>query len=209
MDEKSPGGQRNASDTPDGNKDKFAWFYAMNADPTVSIAAKAVGGVCVMKLAGRKGHFKATYKFIANLCGTSQRTVRRALADLIDKRYLHADICEGSASTYYLNPPVQRLQVWLDAEWDYKHDIERWLNAECNYEREIDQWLFAENFHKKKKFQDAIYAAAIARGANPDLARRTADLFLNKYLEHGYELDPVDGVEAINSLQPEVFGEST
>ena len=122
---KNPADASGTPGTRDGNKEKFAWFYVMNADPTVSIAAKAVGGVCVMKLAGHKGHFKATYKSIANLCGISQRTVRRALADLVDKRYLHAELVEGAASTYYLNPPAQRLQDWLDAEWDYQRDIER------------------------------------------------------------------------------------
>ena len=193
------GGDKPVSETRQGNKDKFAWFYAMLADRKVTNAGKAVGAGCVMKLAGSKGHFKATRKAIANLCGMSQATARLGLASLIDNRYLRADLVEGAASTYYLIHPDAREQLWLDAERDYKRAIHEWLYAEkWHNDKQVQNQLLAEK--QFRQFQDAVFKAAINRGIPDADAHRVAGRFLEKYGELGYELDPIAGAEAVNSL---------
>lgn len=187
-----------APDTRDGNKNKFAWFYDMLADPTVSLAAKVVGTGCCMKLAGRKGHFKATRKAIANLCGISQSTVRRGLADLIDKHFLEADIHEGAASTYYLILPAQRWESWLNAESEYENEIAR-------SHSQIERWLWAEKFHKQNRFRDAICEASMARGADRDRARRIADELVDKFQDREWDLDPASGLAYVAAYRADYF----
>ncbi len=192
------------SATRQGNQDKFAWFYAMLADPEVSLKGKAVGAGCVMKMAGHKGHFKATRKAIANLCGTSIATVRRALDDLIDKRYLNVEYGEGSnaANTYHLIFPVQRCEEWLEAETEYKRETHR-------AEWKIRNWLFAEskwlNEQKEKQFRVAVFDASTARGADAGRAQRITDHLVRKFRENERELDVEGGLASIAKAPDDVF----
>ena len=187
-----------APDTRDGNKNKFAWFYEMLADETVSLAAKVVGTGCVMKMAGRKGHFKTTRKAVANLCGISQSTVRRGLADLIAKRFLEADLVDGAASTYYLILPAKRLQERLDKERELQVESAR-------AEQETGRWLWAEKLHKENQFRDAVREASIARGADAVLAARIAKNLAARVVKEGDELEVDLGLEIIASWKDESF----
>jgi hypothetical protein len=198
-----------APDTRDGNKDKFAWFYAMMADTEVSNAAKVVGSGCVMKMAGSKGHFKTTRKAVAALCGISQATVRRGLADLIDKRYLDADLVEGAASTYTLILPAQRYEGWLAAEREFEREVER-----ANYA--FESWLYAEKkYHDEQKilrdeqmelpFRIAVFDASIARGADEGRAFEIAKHLFGKFRDQGLELDVEQGLAAVARSKDEVF----
>ena len=193
-----PAAPADAPDLRDGNKNKFAWFYEMLGDPTVSLAAKVVGTGCVMKMAGRKGHFKATRKAIANLCGCSQSTVRRGLADLIAKKFLHDDTHEGAASTYYLILPAQRWEMWFHEESEYERDT-------AHAQREMKRWLFAEKLHTKNQFRDAIYEASLARGADQDRARRISDWLVGKFGERDLDLDIANGLAWVAASKPAVF----
>jgi len=191
-----------APDTRDGNKNKFAWFYEMLADPSVSLAAKVVGTGGCMKMAGRKGHFKATRKAIANLCGISQSTVRRGLADLIDKRFLDADLVGGAANTYYLILPAQRLAQWLVAEQEYKRAI-------AHAEWAMSRWLYAEkkwlDDQMELPFRIAVFDASIARGADQDRAFQIAKHRFGKFRDLGLDLDVEEGLATVARSQDEVF----
>ncbi|MGV0991100.1 MAG: hypothetical protein ACOYB7_02495 [Mycobacterium sp.] len=191
-----------ASATRQGNKDKFAWLYAMMADPTVSIAAKVVGAGCAMKMAGSKGHFKATRKAVANLCGISQATVRRGLADLIDKRFLDVDLVEGAANTYHLIFPAQRCQEWWKAEWEYEQETAR-------ADAQISDWLYAEKKWRdnqmETQFRAAIFEASIARGADAGRATWIAERIVVIYRERGLELNTEWGLATIAKWTDEVF----
>ena len=196
------GADKPVSATRQGNKDKFAWFYDMLADPTVSIAAKVVGTGCCMKMAGCKGHFKTTRKAVANLCGISQATVRRGLADLIDKRYLDAELVDGAASTYHLIYPAQRYEEWLEAEQKYNCEIKR-------AEHQIREWLWAEkkwrDERQEKQFRQAVLVASYKRGATLDRARQIADRTVAKYRAEGVELDVERALAAIANTADDVL----
>ena len=195
-----------APDLRDGNKNKFAWFYEMLADPSVSLAAKVVGTGCCMKMAGRKGHFKATRKAIANLCGISQSTVRRGLADLIDKRFLDADVAEGAANTYHFILPAQRLAQWLVAEKEYEREIASAAHA-------ISNWLYAEKKYRDEqmefKFRRAVLVASVKRGAAFDHAQRIAERLVAQYRDKGLELDVEQGLATIARSKDEAFTPAT
>lgn len=186
-----------APDTRDGNKDKFAWFYAMMADPTVSIKAKAIGAACIVKWAGRKGYFKATHKAIAQLCATSQTTVRRALADLIDLRYLTVELGQrsGAANTYTLKLPAQRYEEWLKAEDEYRRVIERWLYTEKKWRDE----------HAENQFRRAVLVASVNRGAEFYCAQRFAAELVREYRAKGLELDIEQGLKWVAISKQELF----
>jgi hypothetical protein len=191
-----------APDTRDGNKNKFAWFYEMLADTEVSNAAKVVGTGCVMKMAGRKGFFKTTYKAVAALCGMSQATARRALADLIARRYLDAELVGGAASTYHLILPAQRLAQWLDREKEYNDGI-------ASAEHAMRSWLFAENKwrneHTESLFRKAVFDASIARGADEDDAHRIAEQVVAEYRAKGFELDVEQGLGTVARSTDDAF----
>ncbi len=201
---REPAPDKPVGDPRQGNKDKFAWFYDMLADTEVSNAAKVVGSGCVMKMAGRKGHFKATRKAIATLCGISQATVRRGLADLITLRYLTVELGEGSgaANTYYLKLTAQRYEEWLTAEWEYRQEIAR-------AENELSRWLYAEKQwlanQKEIPFRAAVFDASIARGADPDHALRITDHLVRRYRDKGLELDIESGLASVAASKDEVF----
>jgi hypothetical protein len=193
-----------AADTRDGNKNKFAWLYDVYADPAVSLKAKVVGPACALKLAGRKGFFKATRKAIANLCGTSHATVRRALDDLTAQKYLTVEKGEGAsaANTYHLILPAQRLAQWLDAEKGYERDV-------ASAEHAIRSWLFAENKwrneHTESLFRKAVFDASIARGADAAKAALIAERLAARVREEGDELEVDLGLAVIASWKDETF----
>jgi len=199
--EKAPA---DAPDTRDGNKNKFAWVYDVYADPAVSLKAKVVGPACALKLAGRKGFFKATRKAIANLCGTSQATVRRALDDLAAQNYLTVEKGEGAgaANTYRLILPAQRYEKWLDVEAASRRESERAKNAMSN-------WLYAENKYldeqTETKFRRAVLIASTKRGAEFDHARRIAEDLAAQYRAEGAELDIERALAAVANTKDEVF----
>ena len=194
----------NTGDPRQGNKDKFAWFYEMLADTEVSNAAKVVAAGCVMKMAGRKGYFKATRKAIANLCGMSPATVRRGLDDLMARRYLQVEIGEGSgaANTYHLILPAQRLAQWLTEETRHR-------NAIARDEDQIRKWLFAEKRYLdgqiESQFRVAVFNASIARGADAQRAAQIGDWIVAKYRENGLELDIERGLATVANSKDEVF----
>jgi hypothetical protein len=134
---------------PNGNQQKFAWIYALGADTSLSAPAKIVATLTALKLAGHKGHFKATHKHIAALCGMNHRTVRRAVDELADQNYW--DVGDGGASgvanTYIIWPPDERLELWLEAEKDF---VEEWLDAQREYKRLCERWLNAEYTEVRK-----------------------------------------------------------
>jgi hypothetical protein len=139
---------------PNGNQQKFAWIYALGADTTLSAPAKTVATLTALKLAGHKGHFKATHKAIANLCGMTYRTVRRAADELAYQNYwdIGSGAGAGAANVYLIIPPDERIEMWLDAEGDHRSLCRRWLDAEQQFAWEwlsaekqfIKQWLDAE-----------------------------------------------------------------
>ena len=187
-----------------GNKDKFAWFYAMMADPEVSLKGKAIGAACVMKMAGHKGHFKATRKAVANLCGTSIATVRRALDDLIDTRYLDVEYGEGAgaANTYTLISPAQRCEEWLNAETEYQRGMARAENKMRNWLHAEKKWCEQQ---QELPFRTAIVDACLARGATPVRAHQIADQLVGKYRDQGIDLDIEGGLAAVSNAPDDRF----
>ena len=115
-----------------GNQIKFAWVYDLCADTELSAPAKLTATATALKLAGRKGHFKATHKAIGALCGMTQRTVRRAADELACQNYWEIRSTDrgGGANVYTIIPPDERLELWLEVERGYKQDCREWLDAE-------------------------------------------------------------------------------
>jgi hypothetical protein len=166
---------------PDGNKQKFAWIYAMAADTKLSDSAKLVGTMSALKLAGRKGHLKATHKALANLCGMSHRTVQRAVAELDRENYWNIDARSGGANEYFIIHPDERVEEWDYAAADYRRAYQAWVNAESNYKRRCDKWLDAEQEFEQRRYAQkwldaesdaktaytiAVFRACLDRGAS-------------------------------------------
>jgi putative sterol carrier protein len=126
---------------PNGNQQKFAWIYALGADKTLSAPAKTVATLTALKLAGHKGYFKATHKHIAALCGMTYITVRRAADELYREKYWDIDAASGGTNTYFIIPPADRIEDWLDAERDHRQLCQKWLSAENQF---VQKWLSAE-----------------------------------------------------------------
>lgn len=136
-----------ASTAVEGNQQKFAWLYALLGDTEISATAKTVGIGTALKLAGRKGYFKATRKAIANLCGLSLSTVNRAFVELAGNNYWGIDYKTGGANIYTLIMPDRRLEMWLASESEYQRQCRKWLWAE---DEAIRSWLDAERAYKSK-----------------------------------------------------------
>jgi DNA-binding transcriptional ArsR family regulator len=138
---------------PNGNQQKFAWIYDLGANTSLSAPAKTVATLTALKLAGHKGYFKATHKAIANLCGMTHRTVRRAIDELADQNYWDIGSTDrgGGANFYRIIPPEDRLELWLDVEKEF---VEDWLDAQREYKRLCERWLNAE-YAEYRKWLDA------------------------------------------------------
>lgn len=130
-----------APEPTNGNHVKFAWLYDLCADTKLSAPAKLVATLTVLKLAGRKGHFKATHKAIGALCGMKYMTVRRAADDIYRENYWDITDTSGGANVYTIIPPDERMELWKDAVREYQEDCRDWLDAEKDF---VQEWLYEE-----------------------------------------------------------------
>ncbi len=201
-------------DNPNGQRDKFAWIYAVLADSEVSHSAARMAVAAAFKKAGRKGFLKASRKELGQLSGQTARNAQRGINELAEKNYWAIESSTGGASTYTLIPPDARLQIWLDAERKYKRDYELWLHEENNHKYRCDKWLDAENkYHwimaereARTQFKDAVSVAVICRGGDPTIAGRVAAIAWRDHTEGKVTLDEalkmIDGAPA-ERFQPE------
>jgi hypothetical protein len=158
---------------PTGNQQKFAWIYDLGANKELSATAKTVATLAALKMAGQKGHFKASHKAIADLCGMSHRTARRAVDELFDRWYWEVESGAGGANTYTIIPPDERLEMWLDEERDWENECRKWEQAKDRWEFDVKKWLKAEATHfwleaeaaERDNYITTIFDALIARGA--------------------------------------------
>jgi hypothetical protein len=193
---------------PDGNKQKFAWIYAMAADTKLSDSAKLVGTMSALKLAGRKGYFKATHKALANLCGMTYRTVRRAVDELSRENYWSIDATSGGANEYFIIHPDERVDAWYQAIADYRRAYQAWVNAESNYKRSCGKWLDAEREFEQRRYaqkwldaeSDAktaytieVFSACLDRGASYE---RGMDIAEAAWTDHQLGRLPIEGALA-------------
>lgn len=127
---------------------KFNWSRDVSADPHLSQAAKHLAARMAIDKFGTSGTARATQKELANICGTTIRTIRRATTELGEGSYW--DVAQlGGANRYTLIPPDERVERWNDArrqwesicrKWDkWKSDCGRWLEKEAQH-----LWLDAE-----------------------------------------------------------------
>lgn len=126
----------------EGNQQKFAWIYELMSDTSLSAAAKTVGVGTALKMAGRKGYFKATRKAISSLCGMSLSTINRAFVELAAQYYWGIEYKIGGANVYTLIMPERRLELWLASESKYDRQVRKWLFEEERI------WLDAERAFK-------------------------------------------------------------
>jgi hypothetical protein len=167
--------------TPTGNQQKFAWIYDLGADKELSAPAKTVATLTALKLAGHKGYFKATHKAIANLCGMTYRTVRRAVDELAYQNYWDIQTLAGGANICTIIPPAERIELWLDEEDDYRQRYRRWLDAKKQF---VQKWLDAENqcvtewllaeWDACDEYQRKVFDAVMDRCENSDYAWKVA-----------------------------------
>jgi hypothetical protein len=171
-----------------GYRAKAAWFDDLADAPSLSTRAKWVGTRAAWKKAGHKGHFRATIKEIAKLCGVSIATAERAAAELTARHYWAAENKPG-ANIYTLVAPDDRQQ------WERR--VTQWLENEARH-----NWLEAE-FWARHKFTSAVGAAILARGGDPARARGCADHLWAQHQSGRGSLDAA--IQHVTDLPPDEF----